>query len=353
VSQEVDLGLLPEWGKSATPKPAQTVIDIHTHLSVPASAAIAKQYFKPEMDARLKYSSPETNTYNGAMLARFADRFAEPAVKLADMEGMGIDIAALAVPPPQYYQWADLPLGLDLARMQNDHLAAVVAANPGRFVGLGTLPLQDVPSALTEFDRVIRDLGFPGVMIATSVAGRDFDLPQFAPLWDRAEELDALVILHPHGFDAAYRFGDYYLTNVGGLPLESMIALSRIILGGVLERHPGLKLLVVHGGGYLPFYFARTDHAFRHRPELRKHIDRLPSEYLHRVYFDTVVHASHAVEYLVRHFGAGQILLGSDYPYDMGVTDPVTLVAQAQGLTETERAMILGGNARKLLKLKG
>ena len=138
-----------------------------------------------------------------------------------------------------------------------------------------------------------------------------------------AEELEMLVILHPHGWTEPRRMDDYYLINVVCMPLASTVAVSRMILGGVWERFPDLRMLVVHGGGYLPFYFARTDHAYKVRPEARRHISRPPSEYLHKLYFDTTVFSTDAVEYLVGEFGADHVLMGTDYPFDMGPTDPL------------------------------
>jgi aminocarboxymuconate-semialdehyde decarboxylase len=144
--------------------------------------------------------------------------------------------------------------------------------------------------------------------------------------------------------------GDYYLANVICMPLASTLAVSRMILGGVWERLPELKMLVVHGGGYLPFYFARTDHAYRVRPELRHHISRLPSEYLHLLHFDTTVFDPRAVEYLVAVFGADRVLMGSDYPFDMGPTDPLGFLAEAR-LSAAERDLVVGGNAARLLRI--
>ena len=136
--------------------------------------------------------------------------------------------------------------------------------------------------AAAELERINRDLGFKGIEIGADVNGVDLDDPRFDPVWSKLEELEMLVVLHPAGFTEGRRLTDYYLVNVIGMPLASTVAVSRMILGGVFHRHPDLKMLVVHGGGYLPFYAARTDHAYRHRPELRHHIDRLPSEYLSR-----------------------------------------------------------------------
>ena len=147
--------------------------------------------------------------------------------------------------------------------------------------------------------RVKADLGFNGFEVNSDVKGGDLDDRRFDPIWAAAEELEMLVILHPHGWTEPGRMDDYYLINVVCMPLASTVAVSRMILGGVWERFPDLRMLVVHGGGYLPFYFARTDHAYKVRPEARRHISRPPSEYLHKLYFDTTVFSTDAVEYLV------------------------------------------------------
>jgi len=160
------------------------------------------------------------------------------------------------------------------------------------------------------------------------------------------------VVLHPAGFTEGRRLTEYYLVNVIGMPLSSTVAVSRMILGGVFHRHPDLKMLVVHGGGYLAFYAARTDHAYKHRPELRQNIDRLPSEYLSRLYFDTTVFDPVMLEHLVGSYGADHVLLGTDYPYDMGLPDPLALIADAR-ITDAERELIAGANACRLLKITG
>jgi aminocarboxymuconate-semialdehyde decarboxylase len=185
------------------------------------------------------------------------------------------------------------------------------------------------------------------VEIGTDVVGADLDDPMFDPIWEALADLGIVVILHPAGFTEGRRLTDYYLVNVIGLPLSSTLAVTRLILGGVFERHPGLRMLVVHGGGYLPFYSARTDHAFRHRPEMREHIDRLPSEYLANLWFDSTVFSPDLLKTLVRIYGADKVLMGTDYPFDMGQGNPIDFIASA-GLTEAEVAMILSENANRL-----
>lgn len=205
-------------------------------------------------------------------------------------------------------------------------------------------------AAARELDRAHRRLGFNGFEINADVNGGDLDDRRFDPVWAKASELDMLAILHPHGWTEPRRMDDYYLINVVCMPLASTVAVSRMILGGVFERFPDFKMLVVHGGGYLPFYYARTDHAYRVRPETRRHIPRLPSEYLHKLYFDTTVFRPEEVEYLVTEFGADHVLMGTDYPFDMGPTDPLAFLAGAR-LTRTDHDLIVGGNAARLLKI--
>ncbi|HEX2152955.1 MAG TPA: amidohydrolase family protein [Acidimicrobiia bacterium] len=328
--------------------PASTLtVDVHSHVKVPKAAAEAMTRFSPELDPRSLYSSPETNSLNRAFHESVEDRFTDPQTRLRDMETMGVDVQALALAPPQYFYWLDEPTARGVARMQNDHIAAIVQEWPDRFRGIGTLPLAHPTTAVAEAERLHGELGMRGIEIGTDVVGADLDDPRFEPIWEAVAALGLVVILHPAGFTEGRRFTDYYLVNVIGLPLSSTLAVTRLILGGVFERHPGLRMVVVHGGGYLPFYSARTDHAFRHRPEMRRHIDRLPSEYLANLWFDSTVFSADLLETLVRVYGADRVLMGTDYPFDMGQGNPLDFIASTD-LTEDERALILGENANQL-----
>jgi aminocarboxymuconate-semialdehyde decarboxylase len=166
------------------------------------------------------------------------------------------------------------------------------------------------------------------------------------------QELDVLVFVHPIGFTDAERLKDYYLNNIIGQPLEEAVFVSRLIFGGVLERYPNLKIVIGHGGGYLPFYPGRMDHAYKVRPESKQHISRPPSEYLKKLYFDSIVYQASSLENLVRAAGSEHVLLGTDYPFDMGEADPVGLINKLKSIPQTEREEILGGNAVRLLKIK-
>jgi aminocarboxymuconate-semialdehyde decarboxylase len=340
----------PRWQPSTAAKPPYPTIDIHTHIEVPDAAARATPLFKPEYDPRMQFQPEESTRYNRELRATQVAQFVDTDARLADMDLQGIDVQALAIAPPQYFHWLDDVTGPRVNAMQNDAIFAMTEAAPDRFVGIANLPMDHPGAAVTEMIRAHSDLGFNGFEVNADVNGGDLDDRRFDPIWAKAEELEMLVILHPHGWTEPRRMDDYYLINVVCMPLASTVAVSRMILGGVWERFPDLRMLVVHGGGYLPFYFARTDHAYEVRPETRRHIRRPPSEYLHKLYFDTTVFASSAVEYLVAEFGADHVLMGTDYPFDMGPTDPLGFLAAAR-LTEAEHSLIVGGNAARLLRI--
>jgi aminocarboxymuconate-semialdehyde decarboxylase len=342
--------LAPRWEATTADKPSQLTVDIHNHLLVPASAEVAMPYFTPEKDPRSFFSSEESVRYNKESRAVVMDKFTLPEPRIADMDLMGIDMQAVAIAPPHYFYWLDEDVAPGVSAMQNERIAEVVAGNPDRFVGIATLPMKYPDAAVKELERAHRELGFNGFEVNADIDGEELDDRRFDPIWAKAEELGVLCILHPQGFTHGQRMSDYYLINVVCMPLASTLTVSRMILGGVWERYPDFKMLVVHGGGYLPFYSARTDHAFRHRPEMRRHIDRnkLPSDYLAKLYFDTTVFDPRMVEQLVENYGADHVLLGTDYPFDMGSTDPLGFISQAR-LTAAQRDLVVGGNAARLL----
>lgn len=335
------------WAVSEGARPPVRTVDVHTHLLVPESAELTRPHFTPEMDPRTFFSSPRSKELNQRFYAAVRDKFTDPAARLPDMDAMGIDVQVIGLSPFHYFYWADAQLSPQVARLQNERIAEAARADASRFVGIGTLPMAHPHAAVAEARRIAGEYGFPGVEMGTDVNGLDLDDEQFEPLWDALEELGLIVLLHPAGFTHGQRMTEYYLVNVVGMPLSSTLAVTRMILGGVFERHPELKMLVVHGGGYLTSYAARTDHAFRHRPEMRDHIDRLPSEYLNLLYYDTTVFDPAILERLVRTYGADHVLLGTDYPFDMGEPDPLRLVGESR-LTEVERDLVVGGNAARL-----
>src|SRR5918911_5084234 len=193
-------------------------------------------------------------------------------------------------------------------------------------------------------------LGFKGVQVLTNVAGKELSDPEFAPFWAKAEALGALVVIHPNGFTEGQRLSRFYFNNVLGNPLDTTLALHYLIFDGVLERHPRLKILAVHGGGYLGAYWGRIDHAWGARSDAHGQLPKPPTSYLQKIYFDTVVFTPEQLRALVGTFGADRILMGTDYPFDMMDSDPIGHVVSAE-FDEVTTAALAGGNARRLLGL--
>ena len=324
-------------------------VDIHCHVLSKRAEALAQPHFTLDKEPTLAFATSQTREINRQQKDNLAERMTVVERRLADMDAAGIDVQAISPAPTQYYYWLDAELGRQASRMINDDIAAMAATDPRRFVAMGTVPLQDTRLAVDEMRRCVRELGMRGIEINSSVCGEELASPRLAPFFAAAEELGVLLFLHPLGFSQGERLSKHYFNNVIGNPLESTIAVSHLIFEGVFERHPRLCMCVAHGGGYLPGYFGRMDHANGARDDCRVNISRPPSEYLRRLYFDTVVFDPEQLAYLVRRFGADHLLLGTDYPYDMAEADPVNFILSAPGLTAEDQARICGGNAARLL----
>ena len=301
------------------------------------------------------FSTPDTKALNAKQDADRRDRMsglgARLSDRLKDMDEMGLDMQLIMPPPPQCYFTVPVEIAVKATRVLNDGIAEYVAKTPDRFVALGTVPLQDGNEAAAELERAMKTLGFKGVQILTNVGGKELSDPAFAPFWAKAEALGALVVIHPNGFTEGQRLSRFYFNNVVGNPFDTTVALHYLIFDGVLERHPKLKILAVHGGGYLAGYSGRIDHAWGARSDVHGTLPKPPTSYLKQVYFDTVVFTPHQLEYLVKMFGADHILMGTDYPFDMADYDPVGHVTGTASLDEKTVAAIVGGNAKRLLGL--
>jgi aminocarboxymuconate-semialdehyde decarboxylase len=275
-------------------------------------------------------------------------------VRLKDMDRMGIDIQAVSPAPNQCSYWAEPGLGLEISRMVNDRLAEIVATWPERFVGLGTVPLQNVEMAVAELERCVKKLGLRGVEINPNVNGMDLTDPRLKleKFFAKMQELGVVIFMHPLGFTQGERLMDHYFNNVIGNPLETSVAVSHLIFDGVMERHPKLKMVLPHAGGYLAHYWARMDHAYRARPDCHTVIKKTPTSYLRKFYFDTITFDRDMLRHLIDKWGDDHVLLGTDYPYDMGEVDPVGLIESVPRLGRAEKDRIMGGNAARLLGIK-
>ncbi len=343
-------------GRAAAPRARRSgkniTVDIHCHFTSARADALALPHRKPEYEPTLAFVGSAERAEHRQTIDALDQRIRGTEARLAEMDAMGIDVQAVSPGPMQYFYWLPPELGREASRMVNDDLAAICARHPGRLVALGTVPLQETEMAVAELERCVREHGMRGVEISTNVNGAEISIPRLAPFFARAEELDVLLFIHPLGFSDGRRMAQHYFINTIGNPLESTLAVGHLIHDGVLDRHPGLKICVAHGGGYIAHYVGRMDHAWRHRPEVRARIPKPPSEYLRHMYFDTVLYDEAEIETLVRRWGAGHVLLGTDWPYGMSERDPVGLLEQCRALKAAERRQIAGGNAARLLGLE-
>jgi aminocarboxymuconate-semialdehyde decarboxylase len=232
--------------------------------------------------------------------------------------------------------------------MQNEKIAEICQQHSNRFVGLGTVPLQDVDEAVKELKRLAGELSLKGVIVSSNVNGRDLDDPVFFPLLETAASLGLLVYIHPHDTAGADRMQKFYLTNLIGNPLDTTIAAARLIFSGVLEKLPALKICLSHAGGHLPYIIGRLHHGYAVRPECRADIRQSPMAYFKQLYFDSITHLPAALEYLIGIAGSERVLMGSDYPYDMADEHPVTFIRNLS-ISKDDKQKILGGNIIKLL----
>ena len=270
------------------------------------------------------------------------------ARRLQDMAFAEVDIQVLSNTPQTFLYNQDASLTAAVAALQNDQIAQTVAAHPDRFLGIATLPMQAPGKAAEELTRAMGKLGLKGAQIGSNVNGKNLDDPELDVLWSAADALGAFIMVHPTQVAGADRLKSYYLTNLIGNPLDSTIAAASLVFAGVLERYPAIKFLFVHGGGFVPWQMGRFAHGWHVRPEPRVKLKQPPDASLARLYFDTILHARPQLECLVQLAGVARVVLGSDYPFDMGTLECVRQV-KALSIADAEKRAILNGTPRALL----
>jgi aminocarboxymuconate-semialdehyde decarboxylase len=270
--------------------------------------------------------------------------------RFRDMDAAEVDVHVLSATPQTYLYDQDPAMTVATSALQNDQIAKLVKAHPDRFMGIATLPMQAPERAAEELKRAMTTLGLRGAMIGSNIAGKNLDDPSLEPVWATAEELGAFMIIHPTTVAGADRLRSYYLANLIGNPLDTTIAAACLVFGGVMERHPKLNVLLVHGGGFVPYQAGRWAHGWHVRPEPKVNVKKSPEPWINRFYYDTILHAKPQLEFLVASVGPTRVLMGSDYPYDMGTGECVRQV-DALWIEDSEKADILNGNVVKLLGL--
>jgi aminocarboxymuconate-semialdehyde decarboxylase len=331
--------------------PPRITIDVHAHML-------------PEETIRLlgKESprvAPKLAEENGAIIMLIDGKVVQRPMpreifdldlRLADMDRHGVTMQLVCVTVQTFFYDVEPELGAACAALQNDEIARIAKRYPDRFMGLATLPLQTPAKAAEELERAMTVLGLRGAQIGSNVNGRNLDDPALEPVWTVANALKAFILVHPHGeILPGDRLKSYYMRNFVGLPFETTMAGVSLVFGGVVERYPDIRFCLCHGGGFVPYQAGRFVHAWNVRTEPRVRLKEAPEASLSRLYYDSITHAPRALQFLIDTVGADHVLLGSDYPFDMGNLDCVARV-DALAAPQEVRDTVLGKRAAELLQ---
>lgn len=289
---------------------------------------------------------------DGQLFREVDDNCWSPEARLQEMNATGVSVQVLSTVPVMFSYWAQPKDTLDLSQLLNNHLASVVKKYPTRFVGLGTLPMQAPDLAVQELIRCKQELGFPGVQIGSHINDWNLDAPELLPIFRAAEEHDCAIFVHPWDMEQTGRMKKYWLPWLVGMPAETTTAIVSMLFGGVLERFPRLRVCFAHGGGAFPFTLGRIEHGFNVRPDLCAVDNSLgPRHYLGRFYTDSLVHDQRALKYLADVIGKDRVILGSDYPFPLGESQPGLLIEASQDFSHLDKEYMLSQNALDFLGL--
>ena len=328
---------------------ATQTIDVHAHILTEDTIRLLQRE-APNVGPKLSDVDDQFGRLEvaGSVYRQFPRGGWDLDRRLQDMAAAKVDVQVLSVCPQTFIYAQPAALAAAFARIQNEQLAKLAKARPNRFLAIATLPMQAPKQAADELRHAVRVLGLRGAQIGSNIAGKNLDDPEFEPVWATAAELDAFILLHPINVAGADRLSSYYLTNLIGNPLDTTIAAACLVFSGVLERHPTLKICLAHGGGFVPYQAGRFVHGWHVREEPKRRLAKPPTESLKRFYFDTIVHSKEALAFLVDNAGAERVLLGSDYPFDMGMPEGVSQV-RSLSISAADQSAILGTRARTLL----
>ncbi len=325
------------------------VVDVHAHIIPQTIVADLRRGQGPDGIRIELVDGVEWVVHRQGYRYPLLPAFYDLEARLASLTEQGTDAAVLSVAPPMFLYWAEASETIDYARTVNDALAGLVAAAPNRLAALATLPLQDPDAAAAELRRAVTELGLRGAEIGPHAEQVPLDGPELRPVLAAAAELGVPLELHPYYVGSAPGLlDDFYLTNLQGNPWQTALAASRLILSGTLDELPDLQLLLVHGGGHLPYQLGRLDHGYRVRPEARRP-RQPPSAYARRFHYDSLTHDPQATRWLVERVGADRVLYGTDVPFDMAggsFVDQLAAVADPAA-----RAAIAAGNAERVFRL--
>lgn len=329
-------------------------IDIHTHILPPAWPDWGKKFgYGGFVQLEHGDSGCARMMIDGRLFRDITENTWSPDMRLADCDRAGVAVQVLSTVPVMFSYWAKPDDALDLSRFLNDHIAGVVAAFPGRFAGLGSVPLQAPASAIKELERCVQQLGLAGVEIGTHVNEWNLDDPHLFSFFQAAEQLGVAVFVHPWDTLGKERMKKYWLPWLVGMPAETCLAICSMIFGGLFERLPKLRVAFAHGGGSFPGTLGRIAHGFEARPDLCATDNAInPRAYLGKFYLDSLVHDARALRYLIEIAGENAVALGSDYPFPLGEAEPGKLIESMPDLSGATKTRLLRGTALEWLGLQ-
>jgi aminocarboxymuconate-semialdehyde decarboxylase len=326
-------------------------IDIHTHI-LPENWPDLNKKYNTHGFVTIEHHKPccAKMMIDDKLFREIQDNSWDPKVRLNECADKNVEMQVLSTVPVMFNYWAKPEHTYDLARYLNDHIAKVVDDYPGKFAGLGTLPMQDTKLAIKELERCKKDLGLAGIEVGTHIHGKNLDDDRIFEIFSTCEELGAAVFIHPWDMLGRDRMDKYWLPWLVGMPAETALAICSMIFGGVFEKLKKLKVCFAHGGGSFPFTLGRIEHGFNVRPDLVATKNNVnPREYLGRFYLDSLVHDKMSLEFLVDLIGEDHVVLGSDYPFPLGEDNPGSLIESMNEMNQMVKEKLLWKNAVRFL----